>query len=768
MRRNLMNSPWLLVALLASSSVGCDAVLKSDDSESSGSTKGGPGELTEEQDPLHIGCDIQAVMAKSENSCTNSGCHGARPEAGLDLLSPGVGERLVGVAAQGEACGGEPLINAEYPEDSLFLRKIDPERFGDGSGTCGGIMPLNSKGVSSEDLECFEKWAVALAEVTEPEGGVSYKEEWADASVESYLSKVKTLTNGGVVSAEELSAVKEDPTALENLVSDWQATPGFEAKLLEFMEVALQQRMINELVDQADSLNFPAVRRRSLLANLSESFARTARKIILEGRPFSEIATTTKWEATTALLVLLAYTEYGDEEKREIKHFFYKDEVPEGAPAGVTTLTKSVNTGYWYLPDFVEGCGIKELRANQVFDFLFGRIGCPNQMAYIPETPVINGTDFTDWRTVEFTKTSDLSERTRFWDLPTLRAAAELKVTLPRVGFFTTPAFLDNWGTNEDNQFRVAASQTMIGALGREFSAGDLTTPLTLEGLAEEHAEPGTSCYGCHTLLDPMRNYFMQGFDFTYQRAEEPEDAYGGFAFRGAATEGGDLYDFALQVASHPLFAAAWVQKLCYYANSQACDEEDPEFQRIVSSFKASNFDFKKLFVELLSSPLVTGASYTETFDSRQWLVSITRQNHLCRLLDEHLGYEDVCGEGSSFIGLIPEDEFSRGQAAPVQTSVTGSFHFAAADSLCNRLAFRLVGNQEERPFKLSDVEASLALMVDGLMGLPEGHSRRAEWLSTLSAHYEEARELGANNGQAMRSAFTLACSSPEVMALGL
>ncbi|MCH2110629.1 MAG: hypothetical protein MK135_15010, partial [Polyangiaceae bacterium] len=79
-----------------------------------------------------------------------------------------------------------------------------------------------------------------------------------------------------------------------------------------------------------------------------------------------------------------------------------------------------------------------------------------------------------------------------------------------------------------------------------------------------------------------------------------------------------------------------------------------------------------------------------------------------------------------------------------------------------------LVGNQDGRPFPTDDIEASLQLMVEGLLGLPEGHSRRAEWTSTLSHHYDAARDVGANKGQALRSAFTLACTSPEVMALGL
>ena len=52
------------------------------------------------------------------------------------------------------------------------------------------------------------------------------------------------------------------------------------------------------------------------------------------------------------------------------------------------------------------------------------------------------------------------------YDLPTLRAATTLTLSLPRVGFYTTPAFLALWNTNDSNQHRVTANQTLLVALG--------------------------------------------------------------------------------------------------------------------------------------------------------------------------------------------------------------------------------------------------------------------------------------------------------------
>jgi len=758
--------PQLAVALGLFTALGCDASLGEDNKNEPDGSGASGSTLSEEQDPFRIGCDIQAVMAKPENNCTEGGCHGAHPAAGLDLLSPGVEERLVGVAATGEDCGGSPLVDPADPGNSLFLQKIDSERFSLGLA-CGGIMPIGSEGVSGEDLECFEKWVVAMGEATAPGAAVSYKDEWEDVSVESYLSKVKTLTNGGVVTAAELEQVKADPTALHALIEQWVETPGFEAKVYNFMQVALQQRLSNfsrlqQLTDQADTLSINGGFRNLLHENAMESFARTAQRIVVEGRPFTEIVTTRRWEMTTALVILLAYTELSDDEKDDLEHYIYKSPAPDGAPSTPPTLAESIETGFWYNANRADGCEPTRRSGDGLYDYIFGRFSC----AKGDENPIAIDYDFADWRTVELVPAANDAERERFWDFLTLRETNELHVRIPRVGFFTTPAFFGNWVTNEDNQFRVTASQTMIASLGREFTPGDLTTPLTDSGLDTEHSEPGTACYSCHTLLDPMRNYFTQWFDVTYQRSNTPSDIEAGFAFRGDASVGGDLYAFADKIAQHPQFASAWTQKLCYYANSQACDEKDPEFIRIATAFEASGFDLKALYADLFSSPLVTGAEYSESYDSRRWLISITRQNHLCRLLDEHLEENDVCSEGSTFIGLIPDDDFARGKAVPVQTSLSSSFHFAAVDALCERLAARLVSGGNT--FDANDQEGALAKMLDGLLGLPEGHSRRAEWATELSEHFQAARDAGANNTTAMRSTFTLACTSPEVMAMGL
>ena len=45
------------------------------------------------------------------------------------------------------------------------------------------------------------------------------------------------------------------------------------------------------------------------------------------------------------------------------------------------------------------------------------------------------------------------------YNIPALRQATELGLALPRTGFYTTPAFLALWNTNDSNQHRVTANQ---------------------------------------------------------------------------------------------------------------------------------------------------------------------------------------------------------------------------------------------------------------------------------------------------------------------
>ncbi|HKO50202.1 MAG TPA: hypothetical protein VJV79_20870 [Polyangiaceae bacterium] len=86
-------------------------------------------------------------------SCSGTGCHDATgPQQDLDLVSPGVAARVVGVSGIG--C---PSILADpaNPEASLLYQKLLP------TPPCGSPMPLARPILSDEDIACVLTWIAA-------------------------------------------------------------------------------------------------------------------------------------------------------------------------------------------------------------------------------------------------------------------------------------------------------------------------------------------------------------------------------------------------------------------------------------------------------------------------------------------------------------------------------------------------------------------------------------------------------------------------------
>jgi hypothetical protein len=83
-------------------------------------------------------------------SCGDTGCHGATgSQQGLDLVSPGVASRVVGV--QAKACQGT-LADPDNPEGSLLYTKLAAKP------ACGSQMPLARPALSSADAACVLGW----------------------------------------------------------------------------------------------------------------------------------------------------------------------------------------------------------------------------------------------------------------------------------------------------------------------------------------------------------------------------------------------------------------------------------------------------------------------------------------------------------------------------------------------------------------------------------------------------------------------------------
>jgi hypothetical protein len=86
-------------------------------------------------------------------TCGGTGCHGAvGPQQDLDLVSPGVATRLVGVPAK--QCL-QVLVDPQNPEQSLVYQKLLPKP------ACGAQMPLARPPLSGADVACVLAWITA-------------------------------------------------------------------------------------------------------------------------------------------------------------------------------------------------------------------------------------------------------------------------------------------------------------------------------------------------------------------------------------------------------------------------------------------------------------------------------------------------------------------------------------------------------------------------------------------------------------------------------
>jgi hypothetical protein len=584
---------------------------------------------------------------------------------------------------------------------------------------------------------------------------------------ESYTRKVKLLLTGEPVLPTELELVRADPEALRDLVRDWTETEAFHTKMLDFFTVTLQQEQVDRLniVSQIRGTdgagNFEL--RNELFTNLTESFARTAWSLVEEGRSFTEIATTRRWMMTTAMMSFLVAVD--DDPESGPQHTFYHNNPPAGMSAG-SSVAQQVQNRAWYVPN---GCADPTYTNDKryfVFPALMGRlpiIDCPD----FDGQAVMTDADFSDWRAVDLVTLGAGDDKVPYYDIPTLRNAASLGLEIPRTGFFSTPAFLAKWRSNVDNSFRVTTNQTLIVALGQSFDDEDGTIPLDESGLSDDHASPDTLCYACHKNLDPMRNFFLKDFDPDFYSALDVKaDVQPSFSFFGEVSEGEDLTDLGQSIAEHPYFASAWVQKLCFMANSQECDPDDPEFQRIRDTFIANGHDFRELVIDLFSSPLVTGSERTLTHDTHEFLVSITRRAHLCHTLQTRLGVTGLCAGNTNVANAAPEDAWSRGSGTPFQPAASSLFYAATMDAFCADVATAVV-DEPESPLQSTSMAASVTFLVEGIMDLSPEDSRHAMAREAIELHIEDAGAITANQKVVLRSAFTLACTSPFVTSVG-
>ena len=92
--------------------------------------------------------------------CATAICHEGTLN-GLDLLAPGVDERVLDVPARGNHCAssGLRIVDSQQPARSLLLLKLSEQP------PCGSPMPLGSgpAGLTARQRACLDDYVAALA-----------------------------------------------------------------------------------------------------------------------------------------------------------------------------------------------------------------------------------------------------------------------------------------------------------------------------------------------------------------------------------------------------------------------------------------------------------------------------------------------------------------------------------------------------------------------------------------------------------------------------
>ncbi len=632
-----------------------------------------------------------------------------------------------------------------------------------------------------------------------------------------YVAKVKNMLVGLAPTDAEVQSVEADPSQLGVLVDGWTKLPAYEQKMTRFFALAFQQTQVvaNDFADVVHGQ--PGLNDATtplLLQNAQESFARTMFALTSQGRPLREAMTTKQLMMTTALKEFYAFLDSVEinDDGATFDHFRQQyidvDIVAEAAagpiPLEETLDPKSPSFMHWYDPDVaIAGVGtpgcqtdpmLLPVQAITLHWLLLGSIDgrtlangthCP-VFAGTPSAPQLKAADFADWTMVTMRAPAVGEATTAFFDLRSLRTGQELVLRTPRVGFFSTPAFFANWPTNVSNQMRVTVHQALIVATGSSIDGTDTTFPSSTPGLDATHAG-SPDCLVCHRTLDPTRSILSATWSWNYHGQQDPAwtSQPGLFAFRGVVQPVSTLDDFGSALASHPLVASGWVQKLCYYVNSAPCDESDPELKRLVALFESSGLSWGALVKALVTSPLTTYAAETKTADTNGEVVAVARRDHLCAALDARLGLTDVCGlwatAGGSSPGLVsqivaglPSDAYGRGSVAPILPNQPTLFFRAGVEGICEAVAAEVIDPAAPRvasgtPWSSAAPAPAIDDFVERLMALPPSDARSAPAKAILQAHFASARaQAGTSATDALRSTFTVACLSPSVVTVGL
>jgi hypothetical protein len=231
------------------------------------------------------------------------------------------------------------------------------------------------------------------------------------------------------------------------------------------------------------------------------------------------------------------------------------------------------------------------------------------------------------------------------------------------------------------------------------------------------------------------------------------------------------------------LVSSGWVQKLCYYVNSQACEAGDPEYTTLVSSFQA-NFSWDQMVKALVVSPVTTHATSTVTATTDGVAIAVSRRDHLCAEWNARFNLTDVCGldvtkqsplngTARQVVPGLPSDGYSRGATIPVLPNDPTLFYRAGTEALCAGLAQLLIDNASApagaKTWASTAPTAAITDFSTLVAGLAPSDPRASQLNTTLTDHFNSAKAIsGVTAKVALQSTFTVACMAPTATAVGL
>jgi hypothetical protein len=435
------------------------------------------------------------------------------------------------------------------------------------------------------------------------------------------VRKVKNLLTGLPPTDSDVAMLTASGAAgLQQLISTWitdpMYQPHFRDKMVFFLRNTFEQTGFTPTEDfkpqllenggfdfgpfGASAVGDDAFPR--LVQNLQDSFALTAWQLVSEGRPFSETLSTQRYMMTTGLKSLYLQIEMPNDQPYAFanrfsnaqplawkvdysgnpipledslnpsspNHMVFDDQPPvTPSPFGARGGGPMFQTCRGGTATDTSGAAVTVAPLNgyaQLFQRMLG-FTPRYPFAAMPtcwehaSKPYFTTQDMSDWQWVTVRALKDGEAYMQPYDLPTLRKTTELALKLPRIGFYTTPAFLALWSTNDSNQHRVTVNQTLLVALGHSFTSESTIIPLSTVGLDSGHAVTGSECYGCHKSLDPMRQFWGNQLDFNDRNdfptrgfmmtAPNPRPAAlgGVFAFGDVNAMGASLLDLGSMLA---------------------------------------------------------------------------------------------------------------------------------------------------------------------------------------------------------------------------